>query len=180
MPNDDTPSSPASSETLLWSGNTSQWTHLGYYTLCIILAAAIAVGATVLALPTGGLTYIALVIPVILWMVRWWMTKCTKYELTTQRLRIRSGVLNRRLDELELYRVKDYAMEQPLLLRMVGLGNLTLITSDATNPQVVMKAIHDVENVREKLRTAVQTERDRKRVRELDVDSHDEHGATLS
>ena len=180
MPNDDSPSSPASSETLLWSGNTSQWTHLGYYTLCIILAAAIAVGATVLALPTGGLTYIALIIPVILWMVRWWMTKCTKYELTTQRLRIRSGVLNRRLDELELYRVKDYAMEQPLLLRLVGLGNLTMITSDATNPQVVMKAIHDVESVREKLRTAVQTERDRKRVRELDVDSHDEHGAVLS
>jgi uncharacterized membrane protein YdbT with pleckstrin-like domain len=95
-------------------------------------------------------------------------------------LRIRSGVLNRRLDELELYRVKDYAMEQPLFLRLVGLGNLTIITSDATNPQVVILAIHDVEKVREKLRTAVQSERDRKRVRQLDVDSHDEHGTALN
>jgi len=89
-------------------------------------------------------------------------------------------VLNRRVDELELYRVKDYAMEQPLLLRLVGLGNLTMITSDATNPQVSMKAIADVENVREKLRTAVQNERDRKRVRELDVDSHDDGTTALS
>lgn len=180
MPIDDSPSTPATAETLLWSGHTSQWVHFWFYLLCIILAGAIAVGATVLALPTGGLTYLALIIPVLLWLVRWWVTKCTTYELTSQRLRIRSGVLNRRVDELELYRVKDYAMEQPLLLRMVGLGNLTLITSDATNPQVAMKAIPDVENVREKLRAAVQTERDRKRVRELDVDSHDEHGTTFS
>jgi uncharacterized membrane protein YdbT with pleckstrin-like domain len=180
MPTDDSSSTPATSETLLWSGHTSQWVHFWFYLLCVILAAAIAVGATVLALPTGGLTYLALIIPVILWMVRWWVTKCTTYELTSQRLRIRSGVLNRRVDELELYRVKDYAMEQPLMLRLVGLGNLTMITSDASNPQVAIKAIADVENVREKLRGAVQSERDRKRVRELDVDSNDDGGATLS
>ncbi|MFM2167141.1 MAG: hypothetical protein RIS79_1512 [Verrucomicrobiota bacterium] len=180
MPIDDSPSTPATAEALLWSGHTSQWVHFWFYFLCVILAGAIAVGATVLALPTGGLTYLALFIPAILWMVRWWVTKCTTYELTTQRLRIRSGVLNRRMDELELYRVKDYAMEQPLLLRLVGLGNLTLITSDATNPRLEMKAIADVENVREKLRTAVQNERDRKRVRELDVDSHDDGTTALS
>jgi hypothetical protein len=45
---------------------------------------------------------------------------------------------------------------------------------------VAIKAIADVENVREKLRGAVQSERDRKRVRELDVDSNDDGGATLS
>ena len=180
MPNDDSSSTSTTAETILWSGHTSQWAHLGFYSLCVILAAVIVVFATLFALPTAGLTYLMLIIPLILWMVRWWVTKCTTYELTTQRLRIRSGVLNRRLDELELYRVKDYAMEQPLFLRLVGLGNLTIITSDATNPQVVIQAIHDVERVREKLRTAVQSERDRKRVRQLDVDSHDEHGTALS
>jgi uncharacterized membrane protein YdbT with pleckstrin-like domain len=105
-----------------------------------------------------------------MWVVRWWVTKCTSYELTTQRLKISSGVLNRKLDELELFRVKDYAMDQPLFLRILGLGNLTLVTSDASSPQVAIKAIPKVEDVREKLRTAVQAERDRKRVRELDVD----------
>jgi uncharacterized membrane protein YdbT with pleckstrin-like domain len=137
MPIDDSSSTPANAETLLWSGHTSQWVHFWFYLLCVILAAAIAVGATVLALPTGGLTYLALIIPVILWMVRWWVTKCTTYELTSQRLRIRSGVLNRRVDELELYRVKDYAMEQPLMLRLVGLGNLTMITS--SKPSLMWK-----------------------------------------
>jgi uncharacterized membrane protein YdbT with pleckstrin-like domain len=103
-------------------------------------------------------------------MVRWWITRTTVYELTTQRLKITRGILSRRLDELELFRVKDYAMDQPLLLRLVGLGNLTLVTSDASTPRIALRAIPGVQAVREKLRTAVQSERDRKRVRELDVD----------
>ncbi|MBL9130972.1 MAG: PH domain-containing protein [Verrucomicrobiaceae bacterium] len=180
MPTDDTPSASATPETILWSGHTSQWVHFWFYFFCALLAAGVVVAATVFAPPTGGLTYLALLLPAGLWLVRWWVTKCTTYELTSQRLRIRTGVLNRRVDELELYRVKDYAMEQPFLLRLVGLGNVTLITSDATNPNVSMLAIPDVESVREKLRTAVQSERDRKRVRELDVDSHDDGAVALS
>lgn len=161
----------AAVETSLWKGHTSQWVHFWYYLFCIIIAAGIAVGATVAALPTGGLAYIALVVPLFMWLIRWWITKCTSYELTTQRLKIASGVLNRKLDELELFRVKDYAMDQPLALRIVGLGNLTLVTSDASTPTVAIRAIANVEDVREKLRTAVQAERDRKRVREMDVDN---------
>jgi hypothetical protein len=65
-------------------------------------------------------------------------------------------------------------MEQPFLLRLVGLGNLTMVTSDATTPTVSIRAISGVEAVREKLRNAVQAERDRRRVRELDVDGSSE------
>lgn len=176
MPTEDAPITPAGSETTLWSGHTSQWVHFWYYFLCVLLAGGIAVGATVLALPTGALSYAALLIPVVMWLIRWWVTKCTTYELTTQRLRIRSGVLNKRVDELELFRVRDYSMDQPLMLRLVGLGNLTMVTSDATTPTVVMRAIPGVEAVREKLRTAVQNERDRKRVRQLDVDNVEDGG----
>jgi len=171
MPTEDAPISPAGAETYLWSGHTSQWVHFWYYFLCVLLALAIAAGATLLALPTGALSYVALVIPFLMWVIRWWVTKCTTYELTTQRLRTRTGILNKKVEELELFRVRDYSIEQPFLLRLVGLGNLTMVTSDATTPTVAMNAIPDVEAVREKLRTAVQSERDRKRVRQLDVDN---------
>src|SRR5262249_22284433 len=92
------------------------------------------------------------------------------YDLTTQRLRIHTGILNRRLEEIELYRVKDYVMDRPLALRLLGLGHLTLVTSDASARTVRLEAIPSVETGREQLRAAVQSERDRKRVRELDVD----------
>jgi len=144
--------------------------HFWYYLICILLA----VGALAGIPFTGGLSAVGLVVPAILWTVRWWMNRTTVYELTTQRLKIRSGILNRRLDELELYRVKDYVLEQPLLLRFLGLGNVTLVTSDASTPSIALRAIAQAEDVRELLRNAVQTERDRKRVRELDVGGHDD------
>ena len=164
----ETPASSASGESSLWKGHTSQWVHFWYYLFCVLLIIAALVGVPF----TGGLSAIGIVVPFGMWLVRWWMTKTTAYELTTQRLKISSGILNRKLDELELFRVKDYSMNQPFFLRMVSLGNLTLVTSDASSPTVNIRAIPNVEDVREKLRTAVQNERDRKRVRELDVDGN--------
>ena len=176
----DPPIPAAVAETTLWSGHTSQWVHFWYYFFCLLLAGGIGFAATVFGLATAGigmLGYLALIIPLLMWMIRWWATKCTTYELTSQRLRIRSGILNKKTDEMELFRVRDYTMEQPFLLRLVGLGNMTLITSDATTPTLVMRAIPGVEAVREKLRSAVQNERDRKRVRQLDVDNVEDGGA---
>ena len=175
MPTDDSPITPATAEVSLWKGHSSQWVHFWYYFFCILLA----IGCGVAAVFTAGLAAIGLIVPLVMWISRWWITKTTSYELTTQRLRIESGILNRRLEELELYRVKDYSMDQPFFLRMLGLGHLTMITSDASSPTVGIRAVPNVVEVREKLRTAVQHERDRKRVRELDVDNMGEGGASL-
>lgn len=178
----DPPIPVAVAETNLWSGHTSQWVHFWYYFFCLLLAVGIGFAATVFGLATAGigaLGYLALIIPLMMWLIRWGATKCTTYELTTQRLRIRSGIFSKRTDEMELFRVRDYTMEQPFLLRLVGLGNMTLITSDATTPTLAMRAIPGIENVREKLRTAVQNERDRKRVRQMDVDNVEDGGAAL-
>lgn len=163
---DSTPPPAPPTEVSLWKGHPSQWVYFWFYALCVLLAAAALGGIPF----TGGLSAIGLVLPLGMWLWRWFVNRATTYELTTQRLRILRGILNRRLDELELYRVKDYVLEQPIFLRMLGLGHITLVTSDATTPTVSLRAIGNAFDVREKLRTAVQIERDRKRVRELDVD----------
>lgn len=158
--------STASAETTLWKGHTSQWVNWWYYLICVVLA----IVALACVPISGGLSAIGLVVPIGMGIVQWLVTQSTAYELTSQRLRIRTGILNRRLNEIELYRVKDYVMDQPLFLRLLGCGNLTILSSDVTTPELVMKAIAGVETVREQLRAAVQHERDRKRVRQLDVD----------
>jgi uncharacterized membrane protein YdbT with pleckstrin-like domain len=167
MPDDtDSLPPPAAVESALWTGHPSQWIHFWYYFFCLLLAAAALGGIPF----TQGLSAIGLVLPLLMWVIRWWVTRTTVYELTSQRLKIRRGIFNRRLDDLELYRVKDYVLEQPILLRMISRGNLSLVTSDASTRNLLLHAIPDVEHVRELVRNAVQSERDRKRVRELDVD----------
>lgn len=105
---------------------------------------------------------------IILW--KWLVIKNIKYELTTERLRTRHGVLNKKTDELELYRIRDYKLDQPFFLRLFSLGNIVLQTSDRSHPEVTLKAIPNGEELREQLRTHVEACRTKKRVREVDFE----------
>jgi uncharacterized membrane protein YdbT with pleckstrin-like domain len=83
---------------------------------------------------------------------------------------VHTGVLSKRVDEVELYRVKDTRFDQPFLQRLFGLGNVVLISNDATTPTTVIRGIPDAKAVREKLRTLVEARRDEKRVRVAEVE----------
>ena len=111
-----------------------------------------------------------LVIPLFVILWKWLVVKYTKYELTTERLRLRHGVLNKETDDLELYRVRDYKLVQPFWLRLFSLGNVELKTSDRSHPVVTIKAIKDGEAMRELLRKYVEENRVRKQVREVDFE----------
>lgn len=93
----------------------------------------------------------------------------TKYTLTSERLSIATGVLSRRIDEIELYRVKDTRLEIPIQLRVFGLAHVLLFTSDETHRIVHLRAIADAEGIRNQIRGLVEKRRELKGVRELDV-----------
>ncbi|GAC18178.1 PH domain-containing protein [Paraglaciecola arctica] len=139
-----------SEEKNVWLGTPSQVVNLGSYILL-------------------GL-FFWLVIPLFVILWKWLDVKNTKYELTTERIRTRHGILNKETDELELYRVRDYKLEQPFFLRMFSLGNIILETSDRSHPTIVIKAISNGEELREKLRTHVEACRTKKNVREVDFE----------
>ena len=70
---------------------------------------------------------------------------CIRYEIDPEELRYYSGVLSRKHEFIELYRVKDFLIERPLIYRMFGLGNLTIYTSDKTTPVLQLNAISEPE-----------------------------------
>ncbi len=153
-------------EDAVWKGGPSQVLNLGNYALSVLLAAVF----IVLAVLISPLFAIGVLLPLGYAGWKFLVVRCRKYELTTQRLRFREGVLNQDLDEIELYRVKDLRIELPFWLRIFGLANIHLETSDRTHPRPVLAAVQDGEHVREELRKHVESCRDRKRVREVDFD----------
>lgn len=155
------------SESSLWQGRPSQWTNLPRIIAASLLAAAVAAAAWFWQLPwlAAGILLPAGWAAAAILRVR-----CVLYELSDQRLRFSRGVFNRSVDELELYRIKDSSVFQPLLLRIVGCGHVLLETSDRSEAQVRLTAVHDPLAVREHLRHAVERVRDAKRVREVDFD----------
>ncbi len=107
----------------------------------------------------------AAIIPLFIALVKWLQIKFLRYELTTERLRLSRGVLSRSTDQVELYRVKDYILQEPFVLRMVGLGDVVLETTDDSNPTVLLRAIHQPGSVRDQIRKYAEIRRDAKRVR---------------
>lgn len=93
---------------------------------------------------------------------------CIRYEIDPEELRYYSGVLSRKHEFIELYRVKDFLIERPLIYRMFGLGNLTIYTSDKTTPVLQLNAISEPEEKYTILRGLVELNRREKHVFEVD------------
>ena len=97
-------------------------------------------------------------------------TRFIKYELDSQRLKIKKGVLSQNIEETELYRVKDYSILKPFFLRLFGLGHLVLTTSDKNNKYVRLVAIKDTEKVKDIIRNHVEKARKRTGTKEVDFE----------
>jgi len=161
-----------SEEQSLWKGSPSQWLNLGPFTIALLLAAACLAGG--LFFPPA---FAALVLPVVFALWKFLVVKTQVFELTNERLRITRGVINQKIDEIELYRVKDSVMIRTWWMRLTNLASIQLETSDRSMPQLVIPAIHGGSEMRELLRKQVEIQRDRKRVREMDFDDAVEGGA---
>lgn len=109
-----------------------------------------------------------LVVPVLYTLWRVIVTGRHSYVLTDQRLREYTGVLFRNVEELELYRVKDISVEQPLLHALLGRGRVILRTSDLSTPTVVLNAVPEPRHVADLVRNCVERCRVAKGVREID------------
>ena len=107
-----------------------------------------------------------LLIPIIIYL----KTRFTVYELTDQRIKLKTGILNQEIDECELYRVRDYKVVKPFFQRIFGLGKIELVTSDRSNSNINLNGIKDPENLYNLIRDNVEKTRRKTGTRELDVE----------
>nr|WP_274705361.1 PH domain-containing protein [Sphingomonas sp. H160509] len=104
--------------------------------------------------------------------VRWLKNRSASYEITDQRLIIKRGILFKTIDEIELYRIKDVRLGYSLLNQMTDIGTIILTSSDRTTSggEFTLRDIPMARDRREGLRKLVDRARQRRGVRELDVE----------
>lgn len=118
-------------------------------------AALHSVGRWVLAIVTLGIA--ALV---------WWLQSLTsRYVLTTQRVRIERGVMSKTREDIELYRIDDIRVIEPLGMRVLGYAILQLRSTDRSTPEIRIVGIRGVVELGEKLRECALRERERRGVK---------------
>lgn len=165
----------ATQETTVWSGTPSQRGNFGFYLLCATIALVIVVAAVRLnASAYAHYMYALLLLPFAVAGWRWLVTRSMQYTLTDQRLKTRRGVFGRVTDDLELYRVKDSHFTQTFMQRLLGIGTINLRTTDVSTPLVAMPGMADPDALWERIRVLVETRRDAKGVREVDMNAEHE------
>lgn len=88
----------------------------------------------------------------------------TVYRLSTDRLFLKTGMLNIKEDEVRLYRIKDVSLSRSFIQRIFGLGTIHVSSSDSNLKDFDIKNIKKSSEIKEKISQLVEEERNRKRV----------------
>ncbi len=109
-----------------------------------------------------------LLLPVGWALYRYLKTANHVYTLTDQRLLEQSGIFVKHLETLDLYRVMDLSVSGTLLQTIFGRGRITLHSTDASTPTLLINAVPDPADVSHLIRDAVEACRTAKGVRTFD------------
>lgn len=88
----------------------------------------------------------------------------TVYELTEERLFIKTGLLNLNEDEVRLYRILDVSLKQSLGQRIFGVGTIRCCSSDASMKDFDIISVKNPREVKEILSQKIEEQRMAKRV----------------
>lgn len=105
----------------------------------------------------------------------------TRYSLSPNRLFLSVGLLSVKDDELLLYRVRDISVRRGLFQRIFGVGTITIMSSDRSHPELILKNIKNPMKVKENIHAQVEAQKTQRRLRvaeisTLDVDDDDSEG----
>lgn len=107
-----------------------------------------------------------------IWVKRHW------YRVTDSRIDTREGLLSVRDGTLWLWKVDDVQLNRSILDRMLGVGTITVYSSDATHPRMQLRSLPEPQKVFSELKTRVDKAKRQRGVLRVDADVlHTDSGA---
>jgi membrane protein YdbS with pleckstrin-like domain len=79
--------------------------------------------------------------------------RTTRYRLTNQRLVVETGLVSRALAEVDLRSVEDLVFRQGPMERLLGIGRVSVVSSDRNAPRLQLVGVKDPKGTRELIRT---------------------------
>jgi membrane protein YdbS with pleckstrin-like domain len=83
------------------------------------------------------------VLVILILLLKAFKLKMIYYEVSADRIEWSRGILDRRVDNVDMFRVIDLKMRRSLLDCVFGIGTVALITTDKTDPEFVFEKVRD-------------------------------------
>jgi membrane protein YdbS with pleckstrin-like domain len=139
----------------MFEGRSSYAAMFGSFVLAALLAiTAIAIAAWPMKQASGETQSAKTIIGItMLLLTAFWILskmailKSTFYRLNPDRLEYHRGLLGRKVDNIDLFRIVDYKMDRSILDRMLGIGTIKLFSSDKTDPEFLIFKVKNPQRV---------------------------------
>ena len=82
------------------------------------------------------------------------LLRSTLYTITNQRVMIETGLLTKGLSEIDMRLIDDTQFYQSIFHRLLGIGNVTIYSSDKSTPMFTLRGIPDPRRIRELIRSS--------------------------
>lgn len=123
--------------------------------------AAIALGAALLWASVRWESYrlalaIASLVPIAVSLGRAGLARMSaEYRVYTDSLEVERGILSRRIENIQLFRVRDLGLSQSLLGRLLGYGDVVVTSTDQSAPRFSLCGVDQPRALYERLRELV-------------------------
>lgn len=155
-----------STDRVIWQGSYSSKAMIGSWITAAIVSLVALVAAGLLSASgavSGAAWFVAGAVIVVLWtylgsifLYRRWSVR---YTLMAQRFVHESGLLARRTDRIEVIDIDDVTVKQGPVERVLNVGTIELVSSDRTDPSLILIGIDDVNKVASLIDDARRVER---------------------
>jgi len=155
----------------IYSGTPSWKAWYGLYGLTVLLAVLAIVGSILLAVVFAVATPIWVTVGAVLLAASLALLvtvelrrRATKYRVSTRTIDVEEGVLARKINTLQLWRVRDVVFEQSLTQRMLGVASIRLVVHDDTSPRLMLAGLTNGREVFEEVKMAIDVARQARNV----------------
>jgi membrane protein YdbS with pleckstrin-like domain len=150
---------------IIFEGSPSWKAWLSHYLLAALLGAGVVALGWVSIFASfprtyvlGGMAGLALVTAA--WTA--WLhfyRRSIRYKISTRNVDTESGILSRRIETLQLWRVRDLDFRQSLTERLLGIACIHVFTTDVTDPDLVLKGLPASREIFDQLKNAAELAR---------------------
>jgi membrane protein YdbS with pleckstrin-like domain len=122
--------------------------------------------------PIWWITVACIILGLLFLLIPVLIVKSVRYRISNYRIDYERGIFGKRIDTLELWHVEDIRFDQSFLDRILGVGNITVISHDDTTPKLTMIGIPNPRPLFETLKQRVIAVKRQRGVVKMDVGSH--------
>jgi uncharacterized membrane protein YdbT with pleckstrin-like domain len=87
------------------------------------------------------------------------LRKSIRYRISSRTLDIEAGILSKRIETLQLWRVRDLQFRQSVTQRILGIAQIEVCTKDVSDPEIVLRGLTASRDVFDKLKDAAELAR---------------------